>query len=261
MWSTAVAFFVARICLGIFCLEWEEKHMKRASIVLIMTILVAGIGMAAEFSTNPNSTGQSASFPGLAPGPNSITQNTDPITIATGSVSCNAGGLHTDNSYMRRFILDVDHGIVNQFDVESVDVGVETAAGATGSQPIEIRLYSILKADPLLLANLTQVGVLVTTVADTSATIENFVVTGSIIDPTTHDLVVEVFTPEGQTDGNSFFIGSNAAGQIGPSYLAAADCGVTEPTDTAVIGFPDMHIVMTVHGTELPVELMSFSIE
>ena len=48
-----------------------------------------------------------------------------------------------------------------------------------------------------------------------------------------------MFTPEGQTAGNSFFIGSNAAGQTAPSYLAAAACGVTEPTDTAAIGFPE----------------------
>ncbi len=48
--------------------------------------------------------------------------------------------------------------------------------------------------------------------------------------------------------GQQFFIGSNAVGQTAPSYLAAADCGVTEPTDTAAIGFPDMHIVMNVTG-------------
>ncbi len=234
--------------------------MRRS--LLILAVLVAGTGMAAEFSANPNSAGQSASFPELAPGPNSITQSTDPVTITAGnSVSCNSGS-HTDNSYMRRFILDTDHGIVNQFDVTSVDVGIETATSSTGAgQPIEIRLYSILKADALLFANITQVGVLATTLADTSATIENFVVTGSIVDPTTHDLVVEVFTPNGQATGETIFIGSNAAGQLHPSYLAAADCGVTEPTDTAVIGFPNMHIVMTVNGTELPVELMSFSIE
>ena len=39
-----------------------------------------------------------------------------------------------------------------------------------------------------------------------------------------------------------------AAGQTAPSYLAAAACGVTEPTDTAAIGFPGMHIVMNVTG-------------
>ena len=61
-------------------------------------------------------------------------------------------------------------------------------------------------------------------------------------------LVVEIFPPDGQTAGNSFFIGSNNLGQTAPSYLAAADCGVPEPTNTATIGFPDMHIVMNVTG-------------
>ena len=61
-------------------------------------------------------------------------------------------------------------------------------------------------------------------------------------------LVVEVFTPNGQTTNNSFFIGSNAAGQTGPSYIAAADCTIPEPATTASIGFPNMHIVMNVTG-------------
>lgn len=235
-----------------------KRNLAEMSVVIV---LAAAVSFAAEFSTNPTP-GQSASHPELAPGPNSITQSTDPVTITTGnSVSCNNGIGHTDNNYMRRFILDTDHGIVNQFEVTSVDVGIESAVSSTGSQPIEIRLHSIAKADPLTFANLTQVGVSVTTVADTSAVIVNFPVTGSIVDPTTHDLVVDVFTPDGTSTGELLYIGSNAAGQLHPNYLAAASCGVTEPTDTAAIGFPDMMIVMTVNGTELPVELMSLSVE
>ena len=41
---------------------------------------------------------------------------------------------------------------------------------------------------------------------------------------------MEVFTPDGQATGNLFFIGSNAAAETGPSYLSAADCGITTPT-------------------------------
>ena len=61
--------------------------------------------------------------------------------------------------------------------------------------------------------------------------------------------MVEVFTPNGQAAGNFFFIGSNAAGQTGPSYLAAQTCGINEPATTATIGYPGMHIVMNVTGT------------
>jgi hypothetical protein len=45
-----------------------------------------------------------------------------------------------------------------------------------------------------------------------------------------------------------FFIGANDNGQTDPGYLAATDCGIVNPTDIALLGFPDDHIVMTVNG-------------
>jgi hypothetical protein len=60
--------------------------------------------------------------------------------------------------------------------------------------------------------------------------------------------VVEFFTPNGQAAGNLLWVGSNPDGQTSPTYLAAADCGVPEPTDTAALGFPGMHMVMNVTG-------------
>jgi len=74
-------------------------------------------------------------------------------------------------------------------------------------------------------------------------------------------LAVEVFSPNGQTANNSFFIGSNALGQSGPSFIRAADCGVAEITNLAAIGFPNMHLVMSVSGNnQVPVELQTFEI-
>src|SRR5690606_28587580 len=51
-----------------------------------------------------------------------------------------------------------------------------------------------------------------------------------------------------QATGGVFYIGSNGAGQSAPSYLAATDCGISEPATTDSIGWPDMHIVMNVSG-------------
>ncbi len=48
----------------------------------------------------------------------------------------------------------------------------------------------------------------------------------------------------------SEFIGSNSAGQTAPSFLASAACNVLVPTDTADIGFPNMHIVLSVNVIE-----------
>lgn len=161
------------------------------------------------------------------------------------SVSCNAGGLHTDNSYLRRFNLN-DFGIAGNFDVSSVQVGVEQAAGASGSQPITINLYTL--SGSFVYANLTLIGTATVNIPDQALTVYEIPVVGTA--PAGSELVVELFTPDGQTAGNSFFVGSNNDGQTGASYLVAADCGITEPTDTADIGFPDMHVVMNVLGTE-----------
>lgn len=186
-----------------------------------------------------------------APGPNSITQSLDTLTISpVNSVSCNAGGLHADNSYMRRFFLAADHGIVNAFSVNSLDWAIEVATGSGGSQPVDVNVYSIPSGAPLTFANLTLEGSSSIAVSDATQAGINTAVAGAIVDPTTMDLVVEVFTPNGQASGNSFFIGSNANGETQPSYIAAADCGISEPATTGSIGFSGMQIIMVVNGIE-----------
>lgn len=227
--------------------------MNKLLVVFAMTGMI-GAASAAELSTNGNGAAGRSVDTGYDSKNRTVgytlTQSTDPATIIpANSASCNAGGPHTINSYMRRFDLDGAHGLSSAIKVTSVDYGVESALGATGSQPISINLYSIANADPLLFANLITVATLDTTIADTSLSIANAVV-GGVIDPLTDDLIVEIYAPEGVTPGNIFFLGSNDAGQTAPSFLAAADCGIFEPTDTAAIGFPQMQIVMTVNAEQ-----------
>ncbi len=175
-----------------------------------------------------------------------ITHSVSQAIESGNSVSCNASGLHTDNSYYRVFDLDDDFGIDAAFDVNTVEFGVEEAFGAGGDQPISVILYTLSEGDSFVLSNLTEIGRSDFMLTDQAMTIVSINVDGLV--PAGERLVVEVFTPEGQTEGNSFFIGSNTAGQTAPSYLRADACGVTQPTDTAAIGFPDMHIVMNVIG-------------
>jgi hypothetical protein len=180
-----------------------------------------------------------------------ITQSASASIISLNSVSCNAGGLHTDNSYYRRFKLAADHGIITPFTTSNVDFGIEVASSATGGgQPVLVKLYTIPTAAAMNTANFTQIANVAVNVLDQSLTVLSVPVVGAVASPTTQDLVVEIFTPSGQTTGDSFFIGSNNLGQTRPSYLAAAACGVTQPTDTAALGFPGMHIVMAVTGSD-----------
>jgi PKD repeat protein len=172
-----------------------------------------------------------------------ITESVSQSIISGNSVSCNNGVGHTDNDYLRVFDLAA-FGIDTNFSISSVDIGIELASGATGSQPAEIRLYTL--NGPLLWANMTLIASAPVTVPDQSLTIINMPVAGTI--PAGSQLVVDFFTPDGTGVGNLLFVGSNNLGQTAPTYLAAADCGVAEPTDTAAIGFPDMHLVMNVTG-------------
>jgi subtilisin family serine protease len=183
-------------------------------------------------------------------GATTLTHSASQTIIANNSVSCNAGGLHADNSYLRTFTLS-DFGIGGDFAVTHVEVGIETATGAGGTQPAEVNLYTL--DGPLTWANLTSIGSASVNVSDQSSTILAVPVTGLV--PADGTLVVEFFTPDGQGAGHSLFVGSNNLGQTAPTYLAAVDCGVVEPTDTAGIGFPDMHLVMNVTGEEMNLDV------
>jgi HYR domain-containing protein/carboxypeptidase family protein len=214
--------------------------------------------------------GKDAAPQGGCANPQTITQSSSQAITALNSVSCNNGIGHTDNSYWRAFTLS-SFGINGAFDVQSVDIGVEEASsgGAAsssaphiskgskfksgaphgGGQPITVRIYTSNQPFPAgFPGSLTLIGTADATVADQSLTIINVPITGTA--PAGSELVVEVFTPNGEAAGNLFFIGSNAAPETGPSYLSAPDCGVNTPTTTSAIGFPNMHIVLNVNGCE-----------
>ncbi|HPT44058.1 MAG TPA: HYR domain-containing protein, partial [Paludibacteraceae bacterium] len=99
---------------------------------------------------------------------------------------------------------------------------------------------------PLLFANMTLVGSQIDSIPDTTNAIFTVPISASV--PAGLPLVVELFTPDGQAVGNSFYIGSNSNGQTDTTYLAAADCGITEPTDIAAIGFPGMQIILDINS-------------
>lgn len=176
-------------------------------------------------------------------GTTTLTHSTSQTITALNSVSCNAGGLHTDNSYFRAFSLG---SFPDGFDVCAVQFGIETATGTGGTQPVTVNIYANTGA-AFPAGTRALVGTAAVSVSDQSLSILEVPVAAAV--PAGAELVAEVFTPDGQTAGHSFFIGSNALGETGPSYLQAADCGITAPTASGSIGFPNMQFVMNVLGT------------
>ena len=133
-----------------------------------------------------------------------------------------------------------------QFCITSVSFGVEFA---NTTQPVTVRLYRTSNFPTGFPGSLTLIG---TTTLNVSSAQNGTVVTtplAATVPTGTSQLVMELFTPNGQPGGYRFFVGSNAASETGPSYFSAPACGITVPTTTAAAGFPNMHVVFDVNGT------------
>lgn len=239
-----------------------------APVAVLLTLGVAWAASAENsFSRNPNPPSESRGGSGeMIEGSATITQSSNTSTITSGnSVSCNAGGEHTDNDYGRSFDLS-SFPQLNQplFTVQSVTIGVELANDGGGvGQPLTLRLA---EGDGVLAGEPPPGGTLLSTsnftIPDQTLSLQILNVTSPpTLNVAADDLVVDVFTPNGQAANHQFFIGSNALGQTALSFIAAAPCGVPNFTDLGSLGFPNMHIVMTVSGDLFPVELQTFSIE
>ncbi len=180
--------------------------------------------------------------------PPTITQSSTQTITPLNSVSCNNGTGHTDNSYWRAFNMSSFVGS-NVYNVTSVSFGIEQATGAGGTQSVTVRLHTSNQPFPTgFPGSLTQIATTTINVPD-SASNTIFTVPIAAAVPANAQLVMEVFTPDGTVAGNLLFMGSNADPESGPSYLSAAACGITTPTTTAAIGFPNMHLVFNINGT------------
>ena len=169
-----------------------------------------------------------------------LTQSTSNTVTALNSISCNAGGLHAENSYWRAYQLALPAPVA----VNSVTFGIETAnaAGVGTTQPVNVRVYTSAGAFPGGVR--TQVASQTFNIPDQSNTLFTASFTTPPTVPGNAILVLEVNTPDGQAAGHSFFIGTNSAGQSAPSYISATACGLTSPGTLASVGFPNVHIIL-----------------
>lgn len=189
-----------------------------------------------------------------------ITQNATPNSVsATGSVACSSSNQTTgvtfysaDNSYTRLFKLS-DYGINYDYKITNVAFGVQKA-----SMPLDVtvRLYKPEGNYPA--GTLTELGTAIVNV--TTANEKGMVNTGTTLTqiiPAGTSFVAEVFhdgTDSYQGDGvptEIFYMGTNAGGQTGASYLSSDTCGLTAPIATgtgALANFATAKWVMTITG-------------
>jgi N-acetylneuraminic acid mutarotase len=179
-----------------------------------------------------------------------LTESTDQAIVSGNSVACNNGVATTENHYWRAFNMNTFTGGV-AYNITAVQFGIELAASGTGTgQPLTVNLYAN-HGSPFPAGD-WQSNLIATSgsvnIPDQTLTIFNQPIS-AMVAAGTLELVMEVMTPDGRPAGNRFFVGSNPDGQSADSYLSAADCGVTVPTPTEDLGFPNMMIVFNVDGT------------
>jgi hypothetical protein len=132
-----------------------------------------------------------------------------------------------------------------EYCINSVSFGVEWA---NNPQPVTVHLYTTANFPTGFPGSLTQIASATFTISSSE---NGTVVTAPMLADVpagTSQLVMELFTPNGQGVGNIFFVGSNSTPETGPSFISAPSCGVTTPATTAAIGVPNMHIVFNVNG-------------
>ena len=137
------------------------------------------------------------------------------------------------------------------YNVTSVEFGIEQAFSGTGTgQPATVNLYANHGAPfpggdwaSNLIATTGELNI-----PDQVDAIFNAALAATL-PGSALEFVMEVFIPNGEDAGNSFFIGSNTDPETGLSYISSVDCGISDPTPTGDIGFPDMHIVFNVNGS------------
>ena len=228
---------------------------------LTLGLCLASLADAQSLSHDPRPRVSRASPPrgGSVCGPTSITESTTQNIISGNSIACSdqTSGFTFENHYWRAFDLPT-FGINGEFEVCEVQIAVEAAVSIAGTQPLSVSLYSTT-VGTFPAGTLTPIGNASLSVPDQDQTFLSVPITGSV--PPASALVVEVVSPDGTGDLFAFFIGSNADGQTAPSYLSALNCGIATPTDLAALEFPDMHIVMTVRGTESPLGPAALSVD
>lgn len=180
-----------------------------------------------------------------------ITQSSTPTVVsASGSVACgnSTGGYTADNSYLRVFNL-ADYGITYTYKITNIAFGVQTANTAF---PVDVTVYNWTggtfptgTATELGTASVNLTTASAGTIVNTGTALNANIVPGSTF-------VVEIYHDgTGTTPPQTFYMGTNAGAQTGPSYIVSETCGINAPLATgtgALAGFASAKWVMTVTG-------------
>lgn len=156
----------------------------------------------------------------------------------------------SDNAFYRSFILS-DFGITSDYDINSVDYGIEIMSGApVEGYPVKVSIYTTDSNFPT--GNLTLLSEVTEMITNQHLQMHSTTIAATI--PSGAEFVVSVsIDSDAISDGGNgevtFQIGSNSDGEIRPAYMKAPACSLPSPVTFASLGWPNIHVVMNVKGT------------
>ena len=156
----------------------------------------------------------------------------------------------SDNTFYRSYLLS-DFGITGDYDITSIDYGIEIMSGAPEEgYPVKVSIYETDNTFPT--GNLTLLSEVTEMITNQHLQMHSTPITATIVAGTEFVVAVSVES-DALTDGGngqvSFQIGSNSDGEIRPAYLKAPGCSIPDPITFASMGWPNVHVVMNVKGT------------
>ncbi len=230
-------------------------------------LMLAGTGWMSSAHAQSLSAGVALDapvYPDTRGGEDIVITQSEADFITIGGVSCanQDGGYTTDNNYFRAFDLAEFTEDTDDIMVTSVDLGIGGIV-LNGNAPVTttLRFHSVSALNPdgsFLISNATLIGEQEYVVSETEAnSLQNIPITADITLEQDAIFAFEWFVPSGNPadtgNPNPFDIryGSNAAGETGPTLLAAEPCGITDPTYVGDLGdFASLQWVLFINGIE-----------
>lgn len=179
--------------------------------------------------------------------PQVITQSNSQVIEAGEGIACATHPVSfRDNNFFRDFDLPGEFGITDGFEVNAVEFAID-AIDTPSDFPITVNIYS---ATPNTFpgGTLTLQGTEVYTATNADAlSIVNVPVSATI--PAGESMVMELVLVDDGTDTHYMTMGVNSAGETGPSYIQADECGAPTPTPFSDLGLT-VGLIWNVHGDD-----------
>ncbi len=179
--------------------------------------------------------------------PVTITQNNSQTIVDELGLTCQSGGITTDNQFAGVFNLSADFGINNDWEIQSVEFGVDEVLFAPGdAYPVTVNAYTTT-SDPN--GTLTLLGSASTTIGSADAlSVVAVPMPAGVVVPAGGVLVIELQVFNDGVTG--FRLGATDVASNDDSWILAVDCSLTTFGTYASLGFADRWHVMNVVGED-----------